>query len=547
MERALSMLTRYRFWLAPAAGAISSLGFPPYNLWPLTLAAFALLLHLLAISPNRKSAFWLGWLFGVGHFTMGNDWIAVTFTFQAAMPVWLGYFAVVALALYLAVFPAIAALAAWSIGDFVRRRGANSTIPFVFAISSMWIITEWLRSWVFTGFAWNPLSEIALASVSSGALRTIGTYGLSGFVILLSAILWGLLAALIAKSGKAIFARLLDVVLLSLLLATLGWFGAGFELPQKGKPQAITITQPNISQAEKYEPGYDAINFRRLADYSKPLKGQGPRLLLWPEAAIPDYLESGYPYRFYQSQVGESAVAARLRLVRLMGPSDILLTGGSKLEIDDRGQLIAARNSMLALNASGDIIGSYDKSHLVPYGEYLPMPWLLKPLGLARLVPGDLDFWSGPGPQTLKLGGKMPGSKLGAGPDVGFQICYEIIFSGQVVDRANRPDFIFNSSNDAWFGPSGPPQVLAQARMRAIEEGLPVIRATPTGISAVIDADGKVLKSLPSGVAGRIDTILPPPHSPTFFARHGNSVPVALAILMLLLALLPVATRRTSR
>jgi apolipoprotein N-acyltransferase len=176
---------------------------------------------------------------------------------------------------------------------------------------------------------------------------------------------------------------------------------------------------------------------------------------------------------------------------------------------------------------------------LVPYGEYLPMPWLLKPLGLARLVPGDLDFWPGPGPQTLKLGGGMP--------NVGFQICYEIIFSGQVVDKTSRPDFIFNSSNDAWFGPSGPPQHLVQARMRAMEEGLPVIRATPTGISAVIDADGTVLSRIPLGQAGRIDSILPAAHGPTIFARYGNIVPIGLALLMLLCALLPVATRRTSR
>jgi apolipoprotein N-acyltransferase len=539
MERIISLLTRYRFLLAPVAGAISAAGFAPYNLWSLTLVMVALLIHWLAGMPNRKSAFWLGWLFGVGQFTAGQDWIATTFTYQAAMPVWLGYFAVVALALYLAIFPAIATFTAWSIGDFVRKRGANSTIPFVLAISAMWIITEWMRSWVFTGFAWNPLSAIALPAAGSGAMRSIGSYGLSGLVVLTSAVLWGLLAALLTRSGKAIFARLLDLGLISLLLALLSWFGAGSVLPQKSKSQTITITQPNISQAEKYEIGYDAINFRRLANYSKPLKDQGPRLLLWPEAAIPDYLESGYPFRFYQSQPGESAIAARMRLVRLMGTSDILITGGSKLVIDDRGQLIAARNSMLALNASGDIIGSYDKSHLVPYGEYLPMPWLLKPLGLARLVPGDLDFWPGPGAQTLKLNGDFP--------NVGFQICYEIIFSGQVVDRANRPDFIFNSSNDAWFGPSGPPQVLAQARMRAIEEGLPVIRATPTGISAVIDANGNILKSLPSGVAGRIDTILPPPHSTTLFARHGNMLPVGFAILMLLLAFLPVATRRASR
>lgn len=539
METVTTFLKRHRYWLAPIAGVVSASGFAPYHLWPLTIAAFALLLHLVAGAPNRKSAFLTGWLFGVGHFTLGNDWIAVAFTFQAAMPVWLGYFAVVALALYLAIFPALAMLGGWSIGDLVRRRGANATIPFVIAIAAMWIITEWMRSWVFSGFAWNPLSAISLSAFGSGGLRTIGSYGLSGFVLLYAAIGWGLLAAVMTKSGKAIFARLLDLALLSLLTSFLGWVGSGSAIKPKGQPQAVTIVQPNISQAEKHRPSYNVISFRRLAENSNAEGNPARRLVLWPEAAVPDYLESGYPYRFYQFQTGESAAAARERLASVLNEGDILITGGSKLEIDRRGQVVGARNSMIALDATGRIVGSYDKSHLVPYGEYLPMPWLLKPLGLARLVPGDLDFWPGPGAQTLKLGNGMP--------KVGFQICYEIVFSGQVTDRSNRPDFIFNGSNDAWFGPSGPPQHLAQARMRAIEEGLPVLRATPTGISAVIDADGAILKSLPMRAAGQINAALPPAHSATIFARFGNIIPVGLALLMLACAFLPVVMRRASR
>jgi apolipoprotein N-acyltransferase len=155
------------------------------------------------------------------------------------------------------------------------------------------------------------------------------------------------------------------------------------------------------------------------------------------------------------------------------------------------------------------------------------------------LVPGAIDFWPGPGPRTLNFGrGK---------PKVGLQICYEIIFSGQVVDRANRPDFIFNPSNDSWFGNWGPPQFLAQARLRAIEEGLPVVRSTPTGISAVIDADGRIVKSLPLGTSGRIDAQLPVAKAPTLFARYGNALPLGFATLLLALAFFPLARRKTSR
>jgi apolipoprotein N-acyltransferase len=186
-------------------------------------------------------------------------------------------------------------------------------------------------------------------------------------------------------------------------------------------------------------------------------------------------------------------------------------------------------------------LGHYDKAHLVPYGEYLPLPWLLRPLGLARLVPGDLDFWPGPGAQTMTV--NLNGKPV----KIGIQICYEMIFSGQVTDRKNRPDFIFNPSNDAWFGTIGPPQHLAQARLRAIEEGLPVVRATPTGISAVIDANGRIIESLPLGTSDRIDAVVPQAKAPTLFARFGNILPLGFAGLLIACALLPLARRTRSR
>jgi apolipoprotein N-acyltransferase len=165
----------------------------------------------------------------------------------------------------------------------------------------------------------------------------------------------------------------------------------------------------------------------------------------------------------------------------------------------------------------------------VPYGEYLPMRPLLSSIGLSRLAPGDVDFTPGPGPRTIAL----PGWGR-----VGFQLCYEIIFSGHVVDRRHRPDFIFNPSNDAWFGSWGPPQHLAQARLRAAEEGLPVLRSTPTGISAIIDARGSVVQSLPLGAAGVIDGVLPPASERvTPFGRAGNWIPLLIALIMLIAAI----------
>jgi apolipoprotein N-acyltransferase len=242
--------------------------------------------------------------------------------------------------------------------------------------------------------------------------------------------------------------------------------------------------------------------------------------VLWPEAATPDLL-SVQP-------------AARRRLASLIGPRDLLLLGGVEYVFDRDGLATAAYNSLFVLGPDGRIAGRYDKAHLVPYGEYLPMRPLLSRIGLSRLAPGDLDFLDGPGPRTLELPG------FGK---AGLQVCYEIIFSGQVVDRANRPDFLFNPSNDAWFGAWGPPQHLAQARLRAVEEGLPVLRATPTGISAVIDAEGRLLQSLPLGTAGAIDARIPPAYPPTPFALYGNVLPFAFALLLVAGA---IAVRRKS-
>jgi apolipoprotein N-acyltransferase len=551
VQKISALFRKYPRWTALIAGAISSTGFAPWGIWPLTLICFALLTHLIAQAPDGKRSLMIGWAFGIGHFTVSNQWIAVAFTFQAAMPIWLGYFAVVLLALYLAVYPALAAFGAWWVSTRPYPKGEGLSFPLILAFAGFWIITEWLRSWVFTGYVWNPLSVIfvPLGFVSQPA-SVVGTYGLSGIIVLLAGLLLKFVSLWLNSSaetrkGKDWISYFSAGLILFALAATglvlrLSMLGGYYRAADADERPLLTIAQPNISQADKYAPGYDAINFAKLAMNSRPLPGQGPRLLMWPEAAIPDYLEDGYPFRYYQFQPGDSAAGARRRLTTLMGEGDVLFTGANRLVIE-KGQLVAARNSVSALDSSGKLLGHYDKAHLVPYGEYLPLPWLLRPLGLARLVPGDLDFWPGPGPQTMivNVGGKPV--------KVGIQICYEIIFSGQVVNSRNRPDFIFNPSNDAWFGTIGPPQHLAQARLRAVEEGLPVVRATPTGISAVIDADGRIVESLPLGEAGRIDAQLPVAKAPTLFARYGNIIPLGFAALLIAFALLPLARRRASR
>ena len=520
VHRAGESLTAHPRLAAFLLGGIAACGFQPLALWPLTLLGIAGLIHLVSQARLARQAALLGWLFGVGHFTVGNTWIATAFTYQANMPAWLGWIAVVLLSLYLAVFPLLATLGAWLLG----RRGA---LGLALGFAASWIVSEWLRSWVFTGFAWNPLGIAALGPFARPGLAAavtpwLGTYALSGLVTLLAAC-W--LAALRAPRRDWRTAALALLPVAAFLLPV----GAAAE---KGKVP-FTLVQPDVRQQELDDPTKWESQFANIAGLTRPAVPGERRLVLWPESGIPDYLREGYPAYYYrQTTYGADPLSARQRIGRVIGSGSLLLTGATDLEVRG-GTAVGARNVITAVDDAGALRGSYAKAHLVPYGEYLPMRALLEPLGASRLVAGAIDFWPGPGPRTLDLG---PWGRVGA------QVCYEIVFSGQVVDRAHRPDFIFNPSNDGWFGSWGPPQHLAQARLRAIEEGLPVLRATTTGISAVIDAGGVVRQFVPRHRAARIDGLVPPADAATLFARLGNVLPLAWAVFLIALSL--VASRR---
>jgi apolipoprotein N-acyltransferase len=535
MKKVTASIAKYPRWIALIAGGVSATGFAPLNLWPLTLLCLALLMHLVASADSGKRALLIGWLFGVGHFAIGNNWIATAFTFQANMPAWLGWIAVLMLAFYLAVYPALAFWGAWWVSKRVGQKVEPSPVSwaFIFAFAGFWIVTEWLRSWVFTGFAWNPLGAVTLSMNRFGFATEIGTYGLAALPIVFA----GTICLLLSKRWAQGLTTAIILAVWGNLATPQSYLKQRMGLPQQ---PSLTIVQPNISQIDKHTMGYEAVNFARLAQNSRPKSAQ-PRLLLWPESAIPWWLEDNYPRQAYFNQPGGSAVSTRETIAKLLGPNDVLLTGADRLKFGTDGRVAGAHNAVLALNPSGDILANYEKAHLVPFGEYLALRWLLEPLGATRLVPGAIDFWPGPGPRTLDLPFDHKRIK------VGVQICYEIIFSGQVVDRKNRPDFIFNPSNDAWFGSWGPPQHLAQARLRAVEEGLPVIRSTPTGISAVISPYGRVIDSLPLGKMGRIDLELPRAKAPTLFSRHGNILPLSFAAILIALAFLPLVRRRISR
>ena len=492
-------------------GAVSALAFQPLALWPLGLLAMAMLIALIAAARSWRDAAVLGWLFGLAHFTLGNSWIATAFTYQAEMPAWLGWLAVPLLALYLAIYPALAAGAARALAG----GGAKAPIGWamILVFSGCWTISEWLRGWLFSGFAWNPFGIILLGGFDRPGLAALspwlGTFALSGLAVMSA----GICALLVVERA---------FVPLGLVA---GLFAAGMLAPADPDSMGtlpVTLVQPNLRQDDLDVPALFEGQFRHIAELSLPHRPGQRRLVLWPESGLPDYLHDGYPQRYYEQRTAfADPVLARKRLGRVIGPGALLLTGAVDLELEG-GRAAGARNAITAIDSEGAIRGSYFKAHLVPYGEYLPLRWLLEPLGASRLVGGSFEFWPGTGPRTIDLG---PWGKAG------MQICYEIVFSGQVTDPGQRPDYIFNPSNDGWFGRWGPPQHLAQARLRAVEEGLPVLRVTTTGISAVVDGRGVVRQHIAQHRAARIDALVPPPLPPTPFARLGNALPVALGLL----------------
>ncbi|TPE60533.1 apolipoprotein N-acyltransferase [Sandaracinobacter neustonicus] len=486
------------FLLAVAAGAVAALGFEPVGSIAGPVAGAALLLVLLAAQP-RGRAFGLGLGFGFGQFLLGLTWIATAFTFQAAMPVWMGWVAVAGLSLFLALYPG---LAAW-----LARRFADRLVPLTLLFAGAFTLGEIARGLLFSGFAWNPLGAgwLQLPGVAQLA-SLVGANGLSALAVLAG----GSLAALLAARGER--GRLGLVLLFPLLLLI------GLGVPKIQKPLAsptetkALLVQTGVGIADKHQEGGLARNVEAALARTRLALASGlkPDLVIWPEATVEFPLEE--------------MPDLRRELVAGFPAGAKLLTGGVAIWRDAGGTITAAANSAYLLDSTGEILARYDKSHLVPGGEYLPLRAIAEPLGLARLVPGSLDFKPGDGPVTWRF------PPL---PAIAPNICYEIIFPAAIVNRADRPEMIVTISNDAWFGPSGPPQHHAQARLRAIEEGLPVLRATPTGITGLIDPRGGLVETLPRGVAAHAVVAVPAPLPPTPFARLGLLSPALFALFLL--------------
>ena len=485
----IEMNSPARWAISSVLGMLSSLSFAPYYLWPIMLVAICGLVWLLDSSIGQKDAAGCGWFFGLAHLASGLYWVSISFQFQANMPTWLGWFAVGGLAAYLALYPA---LALWIASRFWSQSSAR-----ILVFGSSWAAAEWLRGHILTGFPWNMAAQIwADSPVAFQSARFYGAYGLS----LVTVTLFASVTLLPHKSGAP---RRVFVVAALATLAGLsdGWWRLAARAEHPQNAFTVHLVQANIRQDLETDPERQREIlelYERMT--AGTLRQRGPALVVWPETAVEYDVE------------GDAAL--RSRLAETIGRDGILVLGAVGQRYGPDAAWIGSRNSLLVLDGSGTVQAVYDKVKLVPFGEYLPAGSMLSRLGLVSVAGGSARFLAGEGPATLAVSGVPPFSPL---------ICYEIIFPREFVGSSPRPAWLLNISNDAWFGnSSGPHQHLAQARIRAVEEGLPVVRSTPTGISAVIDAYGRLEGQTALGERSVLTANVPPPLPPTPYAWAGD-------------------------
>ncbi|TXN23129.1 apolipoprotein N-acyltransferase [Methylobacterium sp. WL9] len=518
-----------RLGLAVLAGAVGALAMPPYGVFPALVVSLTVAVWLVdgaSAGPRGwrtlRDCAAIGWAWGFGYFVAGLWWLGAAFLVEADQFAWAMPLGVVGLPAVLAIFYALGFAAA----RLVWSRGPGRLFALAFGLAA----SEWLRGHWFTGFPWNGLG-MALGGnlwLMQGA-SVIGLYGLSLIVVPIAA------APATLATGAGTRARIGPLLAAALALAALALFGA-WRVP--GKPDAtiagvrLRLIQPNIAQDAKFQPDdrYAVVDkYLALSDRAASPDRSGiadVTHIVWPESAFP-FLVQRDP-----ETLG--------RIGAVLPEGKLLLTGAARAQEPFTRQHAVFFNSILTIAHGGTLGDSYDKVHLVPFGEYLPAPLdaILKAVGLRQFVsvPGGFTAGSRQGQRILTVPGLPP---------VAATLCYESIFPGAIVpaEAPVVPGLILNLTNDAWFGDTpGPHQHFAQARLRAVEEGLPLVRDANSGISAVVDAHGRIVAALPLGTEGVLDADLPARiPGRTLYARLGDA---PFAVLLLGGLLLAAAGRR---
>ena len=498
-----------RAGIAVLLGVLAAAAMPPFNLVPLLFLAFPGLVWLIDGRPGWRAAFADGFLWGLGFYVPSLYWTAEAMFVDIAQFWWMVPFAVLGLPALMSLFNGAAVALA--------RRFGRQGLGRILVLAAAWGLFEWLRGhlltgfpWVLIGYAWSGDALPLLAGLQSVSL--IGIYGVSLLTVLVAA-----LPARLGDPGRSSLAPLMG---LAGLAAALVW--GGLRLAGGPDPLVAGVTlrlvQPAFEQTAVSTQQLERDRFFRLLALARSPGADKVTAQIWPEGAV------GFPLNLEPN--------ARAAIAEVVPKDGLVITGTLRMQ-QGTGDDFKAWNNISAIDQTGALVSSYDKFHLVPFGEYVP---LHKYLQFNQIVARRFDFSTGPGPETIALGPLPP-----AGPI----ICYEAIFPHDVIDEDHRPAWILNVTNDAWFGTStGPHQHFAIARTRAVEEGLPLVRAANTGISGVVDAHGRVLASLGLGRSGVLDVPLPaglPAATP--YGRSGDFV-FFLLILAMGAAGLALARRR---
>jgi apolipoprotein N-acyltransferase len=473
---------RRRLVLAVLIGVVAALGQAPWHLWGMTLLALAGLVWLIRRAETAGAAFRIGLAAGTGHFALALSWIIEPFLIDIARHGWMAPFAVVLLSAGLGLF--------WAVAAAIGARSPHRAFGYIAAFTAL----EWLRGVILTGFPWAMIGHVWIGTPLDQLAAVIGPSGLTLLTLVVAA-----LPVMFRWRGLAASAVLLGLV---------AGFG-GWRLSQPLPPDrdiTLRLVQPNAAQSLKWDAALAKTHLDRLLDLTA--EGEGADLTIWPETAVPYMLEYAPSVaRMITDASGGRPVAAGIQR-------------------EETGLFF---NSLRVLEGEGEETARYDKYHLVPFGEYVPLGDLAyRWFGItAFAAQAGSTYSAGPGPAILDLG------PLGRVLPL---ICYEAVFPRLLNAAPARADWMLQITNDAWFGiRTGPFQHLDQARLRAVEQGLPLIRVANTGVTAVIDARGRIRQALPFGEVGVLDTALPGALPPTPYARFGD---LPLALLLAGLALL---------